>query len=50
MEEPFRHAIWIFVGVNVAMMGSVITTPFLDSVLASTSADNGKDDLEGRAG
>jgi threonine/homoserine/homoserine lactone efflux protein len=50
MKESFRHAIWILVGINVAMMGPVITTPFLNSVLASTSPDNGKNDLEGRAG
>jgi hypothetical protein len=32
------------------MMGSVITAPFLDSVLASASANDRKNELEGCAG
>jgi hypothetical protein len=46
VEESTFYTVWIFIGINIAMMGPVVATPFFDGVLSRASADNRKNQFQ----
>ena len=50
VEKSLADAVWVLVGVGVAVVGTVVAAPPADGTLNSTAANKGKEDAEWERG
>jgi hypothetical protein len=50
VEESLANAVWVLVGVGVAVVGTVVAAPPADGTLNSTAANEGEEDAQRERG